>query len=323
MYFINRIFNPEMYQGRYRHKNYFEGWYFKAIDTTAEHIYAIIPGVSLTREDKHAFIQFIDAVSGKTKYFRFPIEDFTFSPKSFDIYIKNNHFNRNGYSVDFGSDDFRVSGEIKYTDIVPFPKTIFSPGIMGPYSFIPFMECYHGIVNIHCVTNGTLSINGNQADFTGGYGYLEKDWGTSFPKSWIWLQSNHFESDSTSLMFSIASIPWLRTEFDGLIAFLRIGDSFYRFATYTKAKIKKLAYEGNMLEIVVEDRGYILSLQAAVNSGGILKAPKNGMMNIDITESITSLVEVNLSSRNGSVIFKGTGRNTGLELAGDYRRFEI
>jgi tocopherol cyclase len=322
MYLINRLFNPEIFQGKHRHKNYFEGWYFKAIDADAENICAIIPGVSLTSKDKHAFIQFIDAVSGKTGYFRYPIQDFNYSAKSFDIYIGGNHFNKNGFSVDFGSDDFRVAGEIRYTNIVPFPKTVLNPGIMGPYTFIPFMECYHGIVNIHCGVSGLLDINGNKIDFTGGYGYLEKDWGTSFPKSWIWLQSNHFEGGNASVMFSVAAIPWLGSEFDGLIAFLRIGDSFYRFATYTKAGIKKLAYEGNMLEIVVEDREYSLLIQASVKTGGVLKAPKNGMMNIDITESITSLVEVNLSHKNGNVIFKGTGRNTGLELAGEYRRFE-
>ncbi len=322
MYLINRIFNPEIYQGRYRRKDYFEGWYFKVIDKHAKNIYAVIPGVSKAKNDEHAFIQVIEAVSGKTLYKRFPINDFSYSAKEFDISINDNHFDRNGFSINIQDEDFNLKGKIDYTEVVPFPKTIFNPGIMGPFSFIPFMECYHGIVNIHCEIEGFLNINGMDTDFTGGYGYLEKDWGTSFPKSWIWLQCNHFKSEKVCLMFSIASIPWLGSSFDGLISFLKLGDRFFRFATYTGAKIKKLSYVNNVLEIVVEDSKNILSLKASVSSGGVLKAPKKGMMDTNITESITSQVDVILRDKRGNIIFSDTGNNTGLELAGEFKQFE-
>ena len=45
--------------------------------------------------------------------------------------------------------------ELKLQDIIltvtyrSYPGTIFSPGIMGWYSFVPFMECKHGIVSIN------------------------------------------------------------------------------------------------------------------------------------------------------------------------------
>lgn len=322
MYLINRIFNPEIYQGRYRRRGYFEGWYFKIIDKNAKNIYAVIPGVSKTKSDKHAFIQIIDGVSGKTLYKRFSISDFSYSVKDFHISIKDNHFDRNGFSINIKDEGFNLRGKIGYTEVVPFPKTIFNPGIMGPFSFIPFMECYHGIVNIHCEIEGFLCINGKDTDFTGGYGYIEKDWGTSFPKSWIWLQCNHFKSENSCLMFSVASIPWLTSSFDGLISFLKFGDDFFRFATYTGAKIKQLSYVNNILEIVVEDSKNILSIKASVARGGVLKAPKNGMMDIDITESITSQVDVILQDKKGNIIFSDKGNNTGLELAGDFLQFE-
>ncbi|MCK7537696.1 MAG: tocopherol cyclase family protein [Marinilabiliales bacterium] len=31
------------------------------------------------------------------------------------------------------------------------------------------------------------------ADFSGGRGYIEKDWGHSFPSAYVWMQSNHFQ----------------------------------------------------------------------------------------------------------------------------------
>lgn len=322
MYLINKILNPEMYQGKYRHRKYFEGWYFKVIDKNSRNIFAIIPGVSKTKKDTHSFIQLIDAVSGNTSYVRFPIQEFRYSLNKFDIFIDKNHFDRNGFFIDIKSDGVNISGDIRYTDIVPFPKTFLNPGIMGPYSFVPFMECYHGIVNIHCGIEGFLNINDRVADFSGGYGYLEKDWGTSFPKSWIWLQSNHFKTPNASVMFSIASIPWLGSSFDGLITFLKLGNRFYRFASYTGAKVKRLSCENNVLSVILEDSNYTLSLRTTAGGGGILKAPKKGGMSENITESITSVVDVVLSEKDGNVIFDETGENTGLELAGDYMRFE-
>ena len=43
---------------------------------------------------------------------------------------------------------------------------------------------------------------------------VEKDWGSQFPRTWVWLQSSHFVDPDTkapvqaTLMLSIASIPW-------------------------------------------------------------------------------------------------------------------
>lgn len=322
MYSIRRILNPEIYQGKHKRRNYFEGWYFKIIDKNSQNIIALIPGVSISEEGKHAFIQFINATSGETKYIRFNVSDFLFSENEFSISIANNQFNKYGFNINFSSDDISVSGEIKYTNIEFFPKSILNPGIMGPFSFVPFMECYHSIVNMHSDIEGKLSINGNEIDFTGGYGYLEKDWGSSFPHSWIWIQSNHFSSNA-SFMFSIANIPWLHTHFDGMISFLRIDDKFYRFATYTGAKVKKLTFHNETLNILIEDRKNILAIRTENTKGGILKAPKKGCMDIDITESITSKVEVTLIEKGGQLLFSETGNNTGLELAGNYKKFII
>jgi len=321
MYSIRRIFNPEIYQGKYKSRNYFEGWYYKIIDKSSQNIFAIIPGVSITKEGKHAFIQFINANTGLTKYLNYKIDDFHYSERELEISINNNHFNKLGLTLDFSSEDISVYGNVNFTNIVPFPKSILNPGIMGPYSFVPFMECHHGIVNMHCELDGYITFNGNKLDFTGGYGYIEKDWGSSFPQSWIWLQSNHFDEYNASVMFSIASIPWFHRHFDGLISFLRIDDKVFRFATYTGAKIKKLTFDNDRLCVSIEDSKFILNLEVTISKGGTLKAPKKGKMDIEITETITSIVKVALTEKTGKKIFDGLGRNTGLELAGDFRKF--
>ncbi len=58
-----------------------------------------------------------------------------------------------------------------------------------------------------------LTINGEPMDLTGGRGYIEKDWGTSFPSAWIWMQCNTFDTPDTSFMLSYARIPWMGSHF--------------------------------------------------------------------------------------------------------------
>jgi tocopherol cyclase len=49
---------------------------------------------------------------------------------------------------------------------------------MGLAGFVPFLTCYHGIGSLMHDLNGSISSSKElQVDFTGGNGYVEKDWG--------------------------------------------------------------------------------------------------------------------------------------------------
>lgn len=319
MYPILKQFNPEMFQGRFKRKNYFEGWYFKLVDELGKNVWAIIPGVSYghSEQDVHAFIQVIDAQNYKTSYFKYDISMFKYSGTDFDISIADNTFNRNRICLNLNNEDFQIQGELDFYDIVPFPKTIFNPGIMGPYSFIPFMECYHGIINIHHQINGSILINNQQVSFSNGYGYIEKDWGKSFPESWVWLQSNHFVQKNVSVMFSIAKIPWLNKHFIGFVSFLRINEKLYRFATYSGAKIQHFECKNQYFKVVVGDKRYTMTISGDYAQSGVLKAPKMGGMSREINESISSTIFVALVDKKGELIFNGQGKKVGMEIVGE------
>lgn len=46
---------------------------------------------------------------------------------------------------------------------------------MGPFSFVPFMEYYHGILSMDHNIEGSLEHNGKIISFDQGKGYMEKD----------------------------------------------------------------------------------------------------------------------------------------------------
>lgn len=315
MDYLTRLLNPQIFQGRHKRKNYFEGWYFKLINSTNDRSIAVIPGVSLgsSPEERHAFVQVIDGQSCQADYFRFPFADFRASKSSFVVDIGDNHFTDSQLRLRLEQDDRRIRGHLSFHGIRKLKKTLASPGIMGPFSFVPGMECYHGIVNVHHDISGQIMVDGESIDFSGGHGYIEKDWGRSFPESWIWLQCNYFDQPNVSMMFSLAKIPLLGTHFLGMISFLRLNDQEYRFATYTGARLARCDYAEDTLHIGVEDRRHRLKIRAIHGSAGMLAAPKNGMMTAHVHESISASVEVCLETLEGAQIFTGNGTNAGME----------
>ncbi|MBE0675541.1 MAG: hypothetical protein IH591_12850, partial [Bacteroidales bacterium] len=263
-----KIFHPEVFQGSLKRKNYFEGWYFKNVSASLGSAVAIIPGISLS-DDRHSFVQFIDGINRKTAYFRYPVDEFAFSKKKLEIRVGNSSFSDNSVTLDLANSNMRIEGMLSYDGQIRLPKSLLTPGIMGWYSYIPTMECNHGVVSVNHNITGSLSINGTATDFSGGTGYIEKDWGISFPESWVWLQCNNFSTPATSLMISIAKIPWKGHFFIGLISFLHYQGRVELFATYNGSKVISLKQiNRNLTEIVISRGRKILTVRITKSGSG-------------------------------------------------------
>jgi hypothetical protein len=311
---FNRIFNPDVFQGNLRKKHYFEGWYFKNVTQDQANTFSFIPGVSLAENDSHAFIQILDGHSARTDYIRYPLNEFHWDKKKLFLKVGSSTFTGKGIILNIQSEKIYLTGQIDFNNIISYPKSIISPGIMGWYSFVPFMECNHGIVSVNHDLRGGISINGNVIDFNNGKGYIEKDWGISFPEAWIWIQSNNFSEHDTSFSFSIAKIPWLGRFFIGFITYLYFNKKFYLFSTYNKSTASVISHNGEQIEIVVRDKQNILEIKVLKNSFGDLRAPVSGEMSRKIKESIDSEVQLRLSDKYNNLEYEDTGKNVGLEI---------
>jgi len=309
---LYKIYHPEVFQGSLSKKNYFEGWYFKHVDADGGKAFAVIPGVSLS-DDPHSFIQFIDGNSGKTSYFRYNLNDFIFSRKKLEISSGRSFFSENEVRIDLENPDSRITGKMIYRGIKRIPRKILMPGIMGWYSFIPAMECNHGVVSTGHRIEGIITVNGQMSDFTGGRGYIEKDWGTSFPESWLWLQCNNFEREDISVMISVAKIPWMGSWFMGFISFITIAGKTNVFATYNGAKISRIRkIDETHTEVVISKGTLTLTTIIEKKGAGTLKAPVKGLMDSIIKESLNSEVMLELKDGN-SALFTGKGIRAGYE----------
>jgi hypothetical protein len=316
--FLYNIFHPEIFQGSISKRKYFEGWYYKLVSSDEHHVVAIIPGIAIfNKKDRHSFIQTFNGTNHTTQYHRFPIEDFKAHKKELSISIGNNHFSKNDITLDLPE----IKGEISFSKLIPPKSSLLNPGIMGWYAFVPYMQCNHGIVSLFHHLNGHTKGDFGEIDWGHGIGYIEKDWGTSFPLCWIWLHCNHFHSTGpVSLMASVAHIPWLRRYFPGFMVIFRLDDKEYRFATYNYSKMKCLVFDDIVL-LDFQKNDLCLSIKAYRGETASLQVPLEGQMIGKLNESLNSILEVTLT-KTGRKIWSSTGTTAGLDVSGDIKILE-
>jgi hypothetical protein len=284
------------------------------VSKNQELVYSFIPGISLNSENPHAFIQVINGLTGKTQYIEYPLSSFSFSKKHFKVQVGDSVFATDSMLLNINSPLIRVEGRLGYSGSVKYPASLLSPGIMGWYSFVPFMECKHGVVSVTHRIDGALTIDNTLLDFSGGKGYIEKDWGQSFPESWIWFQSNNFAHSDACIMMSIAKIPWLGKFFTGFLGFLYHNGTFYPFSTYHKSEITALSLADDTLTLGFKSKKHQLRVTATLKKTGILLAPKSGEMSRRIKESVDSELKVELLDLHGKVLYHDHASRAGLEV---------
>ena len=316
---IRTILNPASYHGSHRKPPFFEGWYFKMVSADEKSKIAIIPGVFLG-DDTHAFVQVIDGSDGKTEYFTFAFEDFQTDVPHFRLSIGPNQFDSSHLAVNINQPEGQLFGEMNFGKLNPWPVTFFSPGIMGWFAWVPKMECYHGVLTFDHSLQGKITLNGKEMDFSGGRGYIEKDWGKSFPAAWVWLQSNHFKNTRACITASVAIIPWLGNSFKGFIVGFWLDGKLYRFTTYRNSKIESLEISDDHVVWVLRNRTHRLRLNACRAQGGLLRGPTPQDMGKRVIETLSASVDVRLETLRGDVLFESTGENAGLEVVGDLQR---
>lgn len=314
---MNKLFlikNPDLFQGeKYLklNRNYFEGWYFKNINN--EYAISFIPGINIESNKIKAFIQVITKDS--SYFIEYNIEDFQFNIKPFYIKIGNNIFSKDCIYIDIydSLQNIKIKGSISYTDTKNIKTNMINPNIMGPFSYIPYMECNHAILSMKNNANGRININGRKIEFDNGIGYIEKDWGCSFPKSYIWCQGNNFKKSNASFMISIAEIPFKIFRFQGIICALIIDNEEFKFTTYNNAKIVEYNINENSINLTLKKGRYYINIKSQYDVGRKLSAPIKGKMSKDIYESISAEVTITLK-KNNTIIFHDTSTNCGLEI---------
>ena len=308
---FNLLQEPKLFQGEKRLASfspYFEGWYFKCSNSLFP--IAFIVGINKTKTQANSFLQVITAK--ESFYFLYPLEDFSFTSDPFCITLKNSRFSEQGLHLDIQEKSLTLLGDITFHHSIALQKKLFSPNIMGPFSYLPFMECNHAILSLYSILSGYIHFNETLLDYTNSIGYIEKDWGSSFPSSYVWCQANNFSLSNTSLFVSVATIPFGFFQFKGFICCFLFEGKEYRFTTYDTSHLSLYDVTEKSLHIIFTKNATSLEIKASLIEENILLAPKAGNMDRKIKESIQSPIYVTLK-KGTSTIFESSSLG-GLEL---------
>ena len=312
---------PMLFQGNLNKHNYFEGWYYQQVNQAGTMSLALIPGVSLVEGDQHCFIQYILSTLDeqgknhyKTGYVRYPMETFHYLEDAFKIQVGKSIFTEKKIFLDLQDGELNFLGTIEIHPFTPIRRSLYAPGIMGPFTYFPGMQCNHGVISMKHDVMGSIQMNDITLKFNYGRGYIEKDWGTSFPEEYIWIQSNSFDKEDTALFFSVADIPFLFQTFQGLIANVVIKGKEYRFATYNRSRLSDFHKKGNQIFFTLENKVAKMSVTAEQDGEGELIAPNLGKMEKTIKEGLTGKVHLTLFDKKEQKTYERKSRIAGMEV---------
>ena len=245
-------------------KNNFKGMYFKC---QSEHqTLAVIIAVHEVDKKRFHSIQVIT-------------EEVTLYERMGDL--DKWEFGKMGLELKINKPKLRLNGDLRFSAITPLKYDI-----MGPFSFIPFMQCRHSVYSMLHRVNGAIQINGTEYVFDQAYGYWEGDSGRSFPKEYAWTHSFIEGENGTiegSLMLSVADIPLAGLHFTGIIGIVFWKDREYRFATYLGARV----VQKEKYTLLIRQGNMELEARLLEQKPQPLQAPVNGTMARTIHENIT------------------------------------
>ncbi|WMC94362.1 tocopherol cyclase family protein [Kineothrix sp. MB12-C1] len=291
------------FRGSHRRSAYFEGWYMK--HQKEDISIAFIPAFHVSnRGERAASIQVVTKEG--TWNFPFKGKEFYAAKRHFYVKIGSNIFSDKGIRVALKNEAVEITGVLRYQ-----PFTELYSDIMGPFRFLPFMQCSHGILSMIHGISGMLTINGKVYDFSGGTGYIEKDFGSSFPRDYTWTQCGDWTGKKdSSLVACAAHIPFGLFSFAGCICAIWYGGIEYRLATYLGARIIKNTEN----ELIIKQGRYRLEVYRSLLDrekkkpgtsyieGLLLYAPEYGSMSRRIKETITCTVRYRFMD-SGKIIF--------------------
>lgn len=194
------------------------------------------------------------------------------------------------FSFNVMQKDITIRGHITMGELHPLKRKV-----MGPFTYIPFMECKHDIYSMYHTLNGELTIDTETINFDEGIGYIEGDKGVNFPSKYVWYNST---TEAGTITFAIANIPFGLFSFTGVLGFIKTKEKEYYLSTYNFVKVK----DHSQNRVVLKKGKYKLEVNIAFKEGEKLKAPVKGDMTRYIKENVALSSHYTLSYKNKDIL---------------------
>lgn len=267
-----------------KNERYFCGWYFRC--QSESQTIALIPAIHITGGKRTGSIQIIS----NSGCWNAEAPDGSVSARTPSAVLGESIFREDKLLLSLHDGAIAAEGELRFGVSAPLRYDI-----MGPFRYVPFMECRHSVFSMRHLVSGHLCVNGTDYRFENDNGYIEGDRGSSFPRQYAWTQCF---LDSGSLMLSVAEIPFGPIRFTGIIGAVCMGGWEYRLATYLGARLMKCA-DG---ELVIRQGDMTLTAALLNMNACELRAPENGAMTRLIRESVACRARYELTKGSQTLL---------------------
>ena len=187
----------------------------------------------------------------------------------------------------------------------------------GLLSYLPIFEPGWQITSAHGFATGWVKWRGKRYEFHRATAYSEKNWGSSFPQKWFWLNCNSFESESDLALTAgggIRQVLWWEEEV-ALIG-IHYQGKFYEFAPWNSQVSWRIEPWGNwqMQAISSEFKAFLTGITDSV--GTYVRTPTAKGLVFNCRDTTKGRLDLELKHHNGEVIVKASSDLPGLEVGG-------
>lgn len=264
---------------------YFEGYYFKFINKNKEMV-IIIAGISISKNEKYSFIQLASNYDKNVAFYKFPLSEFKSLKHNFQFSIGSNTFKSNEITLNLD----KINVHLQLKNSTNWNRSTLNPNIMGFLSFIPRVECKHDVITINSEVTGSVEFPNRTISFDNSSGYIEKNWGSSFPEKYMWLHANQFNNNQLSLQFAMAKPKWLFFRPKVYIGYLMNGKIIH-FGSH-RLSLARVQTNAKETTIRINKFRHNIIIRVTNKTPINLISPKEGKLQNKISEYLNSNIEL-------------------------------
>ncbi|HRE58805.1 MAG TPA: tocopherol cyclase family protein [Candidatus Kapabacteria bacterium] len=285
------IYKPTTLQGNLDRDKYFEGWFQKIYSKEYNASILIIYGYATRNtEDRFGFIQIL-------------------LPQKAPEII---YFNRNEIACDSDGHIVQMGENLLTTEIILINTNDINVHLklinnkvtrtfknsMGYHYFVPNLPCYHSVLNTAHQVSGEIQQKDVRYILNNEMGYLEKNWGTSFPKSYIWLHAVDPHDSKVSMLFSIAEIKWFGIKFIKHVGHFHFDDKQIDLRSLKNFAVSHQMPSKDTYQILMRSKTIQIEISIVFGDNILFKGPQGGVLSSDIIHFPDTDVQIRFTENN-------------------------
>jgi tocopherol cyclase len=295
-----RKYNPSSLQGNFNREKYFEGWFQKIY--SAEHKSSFIIIYGYATRNSHATFGFIQVHIPEQEpiLMHFP-KDEVFCDSAQHLVHIGKHI-LSSKQIVINTEEMGINLSLMDNE----PIQTFSNS-MGYNYVIPNLPCYHSVLNKAHAVSGEISNKHTHYSLVNEMGYLEKNWGTSFPEKYIWLHAVDPKDSEVSLLFSQAEIVWFGRKFTRHVGHLHYDGKVLDLRKLKKCVVSISTISSQNQLIRISSTSIQLELSIALDQKILFKGPQDGILSREIVHHTDAVMDVSLSFGSQTRLFSLVG----------------